>query len=60
MSESGLNVSPLAPTRTVWTAVALLVVEEGGDEEVTVLVPGSPDWAPTRVSKQRMGIDLKI
>lgn len=62
MSVSGLKLSPLAPTVMVWTAVALVVVEEGGDEEVTVLVPelpGFPYWAPTRVNKQRMGRDLK-
>lgn len=42
MSVSGLKVSPLAPTMTVWTAVALVVVEEGIDEEVAVLVPELP------------------
>lgn len=44
MSVSGLKVSPLAPTVTVCTAVALVVVEEGSDEEVMVLDPELPGF----------------
>lgn len=44
MSVSGLKMSPPAPTVTVWTAAAPAEVEEGRDEEVTLLGAEFPEF----------------